>query len=76
MNILTKKDIDRSRLPRYIKITVENPVNGRVEHEISMDRSEAEEAVEYLRTHNGSAPEFVHAFIDAMEFALTLKVRA
>jgi hypothetical protein len=58
-----------------IHLTVEDPLTGRNVYRVSLSRSEARESVEYLRTHNGSAPEFVHRFIDAMEIALELKVR-
>lgn len=73
MRIRTKKELDEARKPRYVTITVDKP-SGQTVHEVRLDRSEAEEAVEYLRVHNGSAPEFVHAFIDAMEIALAIRV--
>lgn len=74
MRIVTKADIQGKKKPTTITLTVDDPVTRRTIHRVVIDRSEAEESVEYLRSHNGSAPEFVHAFIDAMEVALSLRV--
>lgn len=74
MKIRTNEDIQQTRLPKTFSIDVCHPITKRIEYQITLNRSEAESAVKYLRTHNGSAPQFVHAFIDAMEFALTLRI--
>lgn len=74
MKVTTKEDMRGRKKPKTITLTVDDPVTRRTIHRVVIDRSEAEESVEYLRSHNGSAPEFVHAFIDAMEVALSLRV--
>jgi len=69
------KVTEYTKLPSTVTVAVVDPLSMRDVYKVEMSRKEAEEAVEYLRTHNGSAPKFVHRFIDAMEIALTLKVR-
>lgn len=55
-----------------LNLTVHHPVTNKVLHGIKIDKLEAQEAIDWLREHNGHAPEFVHALIDGMEIALTL----
>ena len=74
MRVETREELERARLPKTLTFTVEDPLTHRSIYKVVMQRKEAQEAVEYLRTHNGKAPEFVHRFIDGMEIALSLRV--
>lgn len=74
MKVETEKQIRRSLQPKTIILTVDDPISHKILHRVTISREEAEEAIEYLRAHNGKAPRFVHGFIDAMEFALSLRV--
>jgi hypothetical protein len=74
MNITTRRDLEKSRVPKWVTLEVCDPKTGKSIHKIQISRDEADDAVNYLRTHNGSAPEFVHAFIDAMEIALSVRL--
>jgi len=74
MKVETRKELERRSVPKTITFTVQDPRTFRFVYKVEMERSEAVEAVDYLRAHNGDAPEFVHRFIDGMEIALSLRV--
>jgi hypothetical protein len=74
MKVTTPEEFTQQFLPKKITFSVTDPITHRDVYRVEMNRKEAEEAVEYLRAHNGSAPQFVHRFIDGMEIALSLRI--
>lgn len=74
MKVETQEILDRRRKPKTITLEVADPITRRTVHKVEISRSEAQEAIDYLRQHNGHAPQFVHGFIDAMEVAMALRL--
>ena len=55
-----------------LHFTVSHPITNRSLYSVEMTVHEAQEAIDYLREHNGDAPEVVKALIDGMEIACGL----
>jgi hypothetical protein len=74
MRIIKHKKNDGMEPAKYINFTVDDPNTYERIYHAKMTRKEATDAVEYLRVHNGNAPATVHALIDGLELALSLKI--